>query len=63
MEEGLRLNRCKKFQNMICPHIEEPEMERVKLREHSEGFDPIGYWEDLKKGNDKFCIGCTQFEE
>ena len=27
------------------------------------GFDPIAYWEDLKKANDKFCVNCNQFEE
>ena len=63
MEEGLKLNKCKKFQGMTCPNMDSLEMQKIKLRESTEAFDPIAYWEDLKKANDKFCVNCNQFEE
>jgi len=62
MEEDLRINRCKKYQDKTCPNMDSPEMQKIKLRESAGGFDPIAYWEDLKKANDKFCVTCNQFD-
>jgi hypothetical protein len=49
--------------------MERPEMKKAigfqqeESGESAGGIDPIESWQDLNKANDKFCIGCDQFED
>lgn len=69
-QEDLRIGRCKKFERMTCPVMDKSEMKKAlrifrqdESGESTGGLDPIACWTDLNEANDKFCIGCSQFED
>jgi len=62
MAEDSIITRCLKFENMTCPFMDRPEMQKIESGESAGSFDPIAYWENIKKANDKFCVTCDEFE-
>lgn len=68
-QHDMRIGRCRKFDKMTCPYMKRPEMKKARRlflheapRDFAGGFDPTACFGDLKKANDRFCIGCSEFE-